>query len=56
MIRVQIQGTTIFGYVQENYKDIKLPKIAFLDEETNEVKRITKKLIKPAYQKERWPA
>jgi hypothetical protein len=54
MIRVQIQGTTIFGYVQKNYKDVKLPKIAFLDEETNEVKRINKKLIKSAYPKERW--
>ena len=56
MVRVKIQGTTIFGYVQENYKDIKLTKVAFLDEETNEVKRINKKLIKPAYEKERWPA
>ena len=51
MTRVQIRGTTIFGYVQDNYLDIKLPKIAFLDEETNEVKRVAKKLIRPAYEK-----
>jgi len=53
MIRVQIQGTTIFGYVQKNYKDVKLPKIAFLDEETNKVKRVAKKLIRPTYPKDR---
>ena len=53
MIRVQIQGTTIFGYVQKNYKDVKLHKIAFLDEETNKVKRVAKKLIRPTYPKDR---
>jgi len=56
MIRVQIQGTTIFGYVQENYKESKLPKIAFLDEETNMIKRVNKRLIKTAYPRERPPA
>ena len=51
MIRVQIRGTTIFGYVQDNYLDIKLNKVVFIDEETNQVKRITKKLIRLAYEK-----
>jgi len=51
MTRVQIRGTTIFGYVQENYQDIKLNKVIFIDEETNQVKRITKKQIRPAYEK-----
>ena len=56
MIRVQIKGTTIVGYVQEDYQEVKLPKIAFFDEEIQEWKRVNKKLIKPTYQKERWPA
>ena len=51
MTRVQIRGTTIFGYVQDNYQDIKLNKVIFIDEETNQVKRITKKQIRPAYEK-----
>tara|TARA_R100001510_G_C7531834_1_gene122951 strand:+ start:27 stop:194 length:168 start_codon:yes stop_codon:yes gene_type:complete len=54
MIRVQIQGTTIFGYVQENYKEVKLPKVAFLDEETKNIRRVNKKLIKNTEQKERY--
>jgi len=51
MTRVQIRGTTIFGYVQDNYQDIKLNKVVFIDEETNQVKRITKKQIRLAYEK-----
>lgn len=56
MIRVKIKGTTIFGYVQEDYQEVKLPKIAFFDEEIQEWKRVHKKLIKPAYPRERSPA
>tara|TARA_R100000654_G_scaffold30731_1_gene55597 strand:+ start:576 stop:743 length:168 start_codon:yes stop_codon:yes gene_type:complete len=54
MIRVQIQGTTIFGYVQENYKELKLLKVAFLDEETKDIRRVDKRYIRVANQKERY--
>jgi hypothetical protein len=54
MIRVQIHGTTIFGYVLGDYKDNKLKRVAFLDEETKQVRRVTKNQIKETYQKDRY--
>ena len=54
MNRVQIQGTTIFGYVREDYKDSDKNKVDFLDEETNEVIKVTKNQIKETYQKDRY--
>jgi len=54
MTRVQIRGTTIFGYVQDNYLDIKLKKIGFLDEETKQTRKVSKNQIRPAYEKDRY--
>jgi hypothetical protein len=54
MNRVQIQGTTIFGYVREDYKDSDTVKVDFLDEETNQVIKVTKNQIKETYQKDRY--
>tara|TARA_R110002050_G_scaffold143703_1_gene268963 strand:+ start:649 stop:816 length:168 start_codon:yes stop_codon:yes gene_type:complete len=54
MNRVKIQGTTIFGYVREDYKESKLKKVSFLDEETKQVRRITKSLIRETEQKDRY--
>jgi len=52
-MRVQIKGTTIFGYVRVDIKDSKKTKVDFLDEETNEIIKVKVTQLKETYQKER---
>jgi hypothetical protein len=49
MIKVQIHGTTKFGYVPVKYKDFKIDKVPFLDEETGKSRILRKKQIREVY-------
>jgi len=52
-MRVQIKGTTIFGYVREDLQEPRSSeKISFLDEETNEIIKVKTSQLKEAYLKE----
>jgi hypothetical protein len=52
-MRVQIKGTTIFGYVREDLQESRSSeKISFLDEETNEIIKVKTSQLKEAYLKE----
>lgn len=52
-MRVQIKGTTIFGYIRADLeKSRSSEKISFLDEETNQVIKVKASQLKETYQKE----
>jgi hypothetical protein len=52
-MRVQIKGTTIFGYIRADLKKSRSSeKISFLDEETNQVIKVKASQLKETYQKE----
>lgn len=52
-MRVQIKGTTIFGYIRVDLeKSRSSEKINFLDEETNQIIKVKASQLKEAYQKE----
>jgi hypothetical protein len=52
-MRVQIKGTTIFGYIRKDLEESRSSeKINFLDEETKKVIKIKASQLKEAYQKE----
>jgi hypothetical protein len=53
LMRVQIKGTTIFGYVRGDIKDLKRTRVDFLDEETNEIIKVKVTQLRETYQKER---
>jgi len=49
MIKVQLHGTTIFGYVPKNYKEFKIDRVPFLDQETGKNRTVKKKHIREIY-------
>lgn len=52
-MRVQIKGTTIFGYIRKDLEESRRSeKINFFDEETKQVIKIKASQLKEAYQKE----
>ncbi len=52
-MRVQIKGTTIFGYIRVDLKKFgSSEKINFLDEETNQVIKVKASQLKESYEKE----
>jgi hypothetical protein len=52
-MRVQIKGTTIFGYIRVDLeKSRSSKKIDFLDEETNQIIKVNSNQLKEAYLKE----
>lgn len=52
-MRVQIKGTTIFGYIRDDLQESRSSKkISFLDEETNEIIKVNSNQLKETYERE----